>query len=83
MVGRINVIYKGKKTGCGPGKLTHPERTKLWAAWVAGGQQWADDAPKIIATIKAKRDPSYTGLRPPTFQHWREDKTEPNDEVIV
>jgi hypothetical protein len=78
MVGRINVMYNGKKTGCGPGKMTHAERKGHWADRGVFLKVQTN-----IATIKAKRDPSYTGLRQPTFQHWRFDKTEPNEEVIA
>lgn len=78
MVGRVNVLYKGEVTGCGPGKLSHAERIALWEKYggVCRGSGWSAG----IATIKAKRDPSYTGLRQPTFQHWREDKDEPHEE---
>jgi hypothetical protein len=70
MVGRIIAEYKGERIGVGPGKLTHAERVALWTT---------PFCPRI-AEIKYKRDPSYTALRQPTFQHWRGDKTEPNEE---
>jgi hypothetical protein len=86
MVGRINVKYKGEVTGCGPGKLTHKERRQIWELYVLktalgpdpSGALWPERA-SLIATIKAKRDPSYAMMRQPTFQHWREDKDEPNE----
>lgn len=34
--------------------------------------------PNRIAQIKYKADESYDALRQPTFQHWRDDKTEPD-----
>lgn len=66
MVGRINVYYNGQVTGCGPGKLTHKERTEVWneqSKWIG-----------TIAEVQYMRDPSYEGLRQPTFQRWRPDK---------
>lgn len=84
MVGRIVVGYNGGESGVGPGKLTHQERKDLWNIYVAksarqmGDVAWPRRA-NLIATIKAKRDPSYEGLRQGTFQHWRTDKTEPSE----
>lgn len=66
MVGRINVWYNGQVTGCGPGKLTHKERKEIWDAQ----NQWIG----TIAEVQYMRDPSYEGLRQPTFQRWRPDK---------
>lgn len=66
MVGRINVYYNGQVTGCGPGKLTHKERKEIWDAQ----NQWIG----TIAEVQYMRDPSYEGLRQPTFQRWRPDK---------
>ena len=74
MVGRINVWYphkdergKHKDTcGVGPGRLTHDQRTRIWNnqnAFVG----------KIIE-IEYKIDPSYNGLRQPTYQALRRDK---------
>jgi ATP-dependent DNA ligase len=34
--------------------------------------------PNRIAQIKYKEDDSYDALRQPTFQHWRDDKSEPD-----
>lgn len=76
MVGRINCYYKDKIIGVGAGKLTHVQRTLLW--------DLHKDRPLysvIIAEVKYKHDPSYAALRQPTFQQWREDKTEPNEET--
>ena len=67
MVGRINAIWydggPGTIQGVGPGKMTHPERKLIWQDQDKYVEQWA--------TVKYKRDPSYTALRQPTFQHWR------------
>jgi len=71
MVGRVLASYKGKTIGIGPGKLTHDERKELWS-----DRHMA--MPHCIATIKYKRDPSYTALRQPTFQHFRPDKNTPD-----
>ena len=68
MVGRVNVIYKGKLEGVGPGKLTHKERTALW-------QQYGSATVNRVAEVSYKHDPSYNGIREGTFQHWRDDKT--------
>lgn len=87
MVGRIIVEYNGKEEGCGPGKLSHDERKELWELFEARREgmcaEFEGGWPKranLIAAVKHKRDPSYSGLRQPTFQHWREDKDEPNEE---
>jgi hypothetical protein len=74
MVGRILADFHGTEIGIGPGKMSHADR-KYW--WDVCGPIGHIDQPRI-ATIKYKRDPSYTALRQPTFQHWREDKTEPS-----
>lgn len=72
MVGRLEAMYKGKKIGIGPGKLTHEERRILWAnrhtALMSGD----------IAEIKYMEDDAYEALRQPTFQRWRPDKTVPD-----
>ena len=68
MVGKVLLHYKGGIIGCGPGKLTHIERTEIF-----------NDQDKYkgrIAEIQYMRDDTYTALRQPTFQHWRPDKTE-------
>lgn len=81
MVGRLIASYKGGHIGIGPGKLTHKERTGLWEWW----QEYKNLEPQLlpaqkyrprIAQIKYKKDGSYDALRQPTFQHWRDDKTE-------
>lgn len=74
MVGRVLADYRGTEIGVGPGKLTHDERTDHWTEWEAGIRHFG------IATIKYKRDDTYTALRQPTFQHWRPEKTEPSYE---
>lgn len=77
MVGRINCEYKGETIGVGPGKLSHKERKDLWLRYINQDIQRF----RLIAEVKYKRDPSYTALRQPTFQRWRDDKDEPNEEV--
>ena len=85
MVGRIIAEYKGGQIGVGPGKLSHDERRELWSEWVhwqgAIASGYKTTKWSRIAEIKHKRDPSYTALRQPTFQHWRDDKTEPSEEI--
>jgi hypothetical protein len=71
MVGRIIADFHGTEIGVGPGKLSHAERRKLWVN---------REHNHGVATIKYKRDDSYTALRQPTFQHWRPEKTEPSYE---
>lgn len=84
MVGRIIAEYQGGQIGVGPGKLSHADRRELWEEWThwqgAIKSGYKDTPWGRIAEIKYKRDPSYTALRQPTFQHWRDDKTEPNEE---
>lgn len=72
MVGAVLVGYRGELVPVGAGKLTHEERRELWATTNVHGQFVKDR----MCTIKHKRDESYTGLRQPTFQHWRDDKDE-------
>jgi ATP-dependent DNA ligase len=80
MAGRLVAEYKGREIGIGPGKLSHNERKevfaeyKQWQSAIASG--YKETKWKIIACIKYKRDPSYSDLRQPTFQHWRFDKDE-------
>ncbi|ANS06216.1 hypothetical protein HOR19_gp23 [Phage MedPE-SWcel-C56] len=94
MVGGLIADYKGKRIGIGPGKMTHPERKALFEEYAykqvglpdKPNQEWfswaRDGEPGFsrIAEIKHKRDPSYTALRQPTFQWWRDDKKEPSYE---
>lgn len=82
MVGRLNFWYKGKVIGVGPGKLTHGERTTLWAelADAEFPEEPSGNYPGPIATIKYKTDSSYEALRQPTFQHWRPEKDTPSYE---
>ena len=67
MIGRMYAAYEHGVIGVGPGKLTHAERGELFELY---------PFPQRMACIKYKRDASYTALRQPTFQHWRDDKTE-------
>lgn len=75
MVGRLVAEYKGGRIGVGPGKLTHEDRRIMWKL-----RETYFDHGACIAAVKHKRDPSYAALRQPTFQHWRTDKSEPNEE---
>ena len=72
MVGRVNVRYKGKVIGAGPGKLTHAERKYLWE------NRFAIQLENRIAEFKYMEDDTYEALRQPTFQRWRPDKTVPD-----
>lgn len=76
MVGRINCYYGNAIIGVGPGKLTHIQRTLLWDLHKGNPLHSV-----IIAEVKYKKDPSYKALRQATFQRWREDKSEPNEET--
>ena len=73
MVGRINVSYKGKVIGIGPGALTHDERIALWEQYIR-----TRNAPDALAEIKYMSDPTYDALRQPTFVRWRPDKEIPD-----
>lgn len=64
--GKHNISYPG----VGPGKLTHEERKALWAQWKMGRFK-----PRI-AEVQYMPDPTYDALRQPTFQRWRDDKSE-------
>lgn len=75
MVGRLHAEFRGQLIGVGPGKLTHTERRELFEAIKAGGY-----APRL-AQIRYKKDGSYDAMREPTFQHWRDDKDEANEET--
>lgn len=76
MVGRINCYYKDQIIGVGPGKLSHIQRTLLWELHKSTPLRSV-----IIAEVKYKHDPSYKALRQATFQQWRPDKVEPNEET--
>lgn len=79
-VGKLIASYKGKEIGVGPGKQTTAERNELWQEWVlwqAAIRSGYKDTPwKRMAKIKHKPDEGYEALRQPTFQCWRDDKTE-------
>jgi ATP-dependent DNA ligase len=83
MVGKLWIQYNHQVVGCGPGKLTHDERKRLWALTKANNGYLARSnmpEPKCkIAAIKHKVDDSYTALREATFVVWRFDKEEPNE----
>lgn len=67
MVGRINVLYKGKVVGVGPGCLSHPERKAIWI----------NPHTRIgsIAEVSFMPDESYDAMREPRFIRWRDDKS--------
>lgn len=73
-LGRAGKLYfkdaTGEEFGCGPGKLKHTEAKDVF-----------ENMGKFIgkiATVQAKPGGGYEKLRQPTFQHWRDDKTEPD-----
>lgn len=66
MIGRINVRYKGKVSGVGPGKMKHAER-------IAAFKRGAADKGKIIEIVHMP-DESYEGLREGRFYRYRPDK---------
>ena len=66
MVGRINVSYKGKTIGVGPGKMNHKDRVEVFnnqKAYIG----------KMIE-IAYMPDDSYDALREPRFYRFRPDK---------
>lgn len=79
MAGRLIASYKGEHIGIGPGKLSHKAREELfkvhWTSPYGGTKPYS--LPRM-AQIKYKVDDSYDALRQPTFQHWRDDKSEPD-----
>lgn len=66
MVGRINVVYRGKVTGIGPGKLTHKERVEIF-------NNFENYRGKMLEAAYMPDD-SYEGLREGRFYAWRPDK---------
>ena len=89
MVGGLVVSYKGALSKVGAGKMTHKERTSLFAdvyrneassvnTGLPGSpnEVWYGFPVPMMAQIKYKEDDSYDALRQPTFQCWRDDKTE-------
>jgi ATP-dependent DNA ligase len=80
MVGRLIAEYKGEQIGIGPGKLTHDERRDLWYKLNYAKPMISDGLMtyRRMAQIKYKADDSYTALRQPTFQCWRDDKDTPD-----
>lgn len=75
LIATLNRIGKdGKQTyaqiGIGPGRLTHKEAKQLWLDYKAGKYV------RRIAEVKYMKDDSYDALRQPTFQRWRDDKSE-------
>lgn len=71
MVGRINVQYRGRVVGVGPGALTHAERVRLWRNRAC--------ASKYIVEVKFKPDDSYDALREASVVAVRYDKMETRD----
>jgi len=91
MVGGLVVSYKGTLSKVGAGKMTHKERTALFAdvyrneasrvnTGLPGSpnEVWYGFPEPRMAEIKHKADDSYDALRQPTFQHWRYDKDKPD-----
>ena len=68
--GKMIALYKGGTIGVGPGKQTAAERKKTLEMFDCGLSV------KRMAKIKHKPDEGYEALRQPTFQCWRDDKTE-------
>src|SRR5690606_11757366 len=66
MVGRIISKYNGKTVGCGPGKLTHKERIRIF-------DEWPKDKGRIFEAAFMP-DIGYKAMREPRFLHWRPDK---------
>jgi ATP-dependent DNA ligase len=66
MVGRINVRYKGKVSGVGPGKLSHKDRIALWND--------RHDQPGKMIEVGYMPDDSYEGLREGRYYRHRPDK---------
>lgn len=74
MVGAVQCVYKHKVINVGPGKMTHAERKKVFnnkGLYIGR-----------IAEVKYMPDKSYEKLRQPTYQCWRMDKDETNEETI-
>lgn len=79
-VGRINVHYKGRIEGAGPGTLKHADRRRLWNLYTAYGGGDITEL-NFIAEIEHMLDKNYEGLRQPVFKRWRTDKEFPNEEL--
>ena len=75
-VGRMIAMYKGERIGVGPGKQTAAERKALLKTFRYSKAY--NGEPRRMACIKYKPDEGYDALRQPTFQCWRDDKTEPD-----
>jgi hypothetical protein len=73
-VGRIDVEFKGEISGIGPGKLTHKERRYYW--------ENPEQLVNHIIECEYMRDDSYKGIREGTFQRVRDDKNEPDTELV-
>lgn len=81
MVGRVladmtTIDAKGnmkcRRIGVGPGAMKHAERKVEWVKFLRG-----DFKPRI-AQVQYKVDDAYESLREPVFQHWRDDKSDPD-----
>ena len=68
MAGKLWVEYKGQVIGCGPGALTHPERTALLKHY--NSKKWRS----CMIEVAYKKDPTYTALREARFVAFRPDK---------
>jgi len=68
MAGGLQCLHEGSMIGVGPGKLKHDERRDMFL-----------NPRKYLGRMlqaQYKKDDSYTALREPTWQLWREDKEE-------
>ena len=72
MAGKLWAMYNGNLIGVGPGKLTHPERHKLWLQYQEEMRKGTWKKPMMEVTYK--RDPTYDALREARFTCWRPDK---------
>lgn len=66
MVGRINVLYNGKVSGVGPGKMKHEDRIAMW-------KDRKNQVGKMIE-VAHMPDESYEGLREGRYYRHRPDK---------
>lgn len=71
-VGAFIVKWDGGTCKVGAGKLTHNEAKQFWQGYQEGAVLFDN----MIIEVKYKQDNKYTSPRQPTFQRFREDKTE-------
>lgn len=73
MIGAFICEFHGRDIKVGAGKMNHADRKELWENPPEYGER--------IIEVKYMKDDSYDDLRQPTFQRWRDDKNEVNEEV--